>query len=81
MRGHLSVQKQALTQGMAQADLHPLLSRHTSHFSNSGVMLEFVVSEKSRRSWSRGGAYAQSEQQTLVDGFVDVFTMQMRPKV
>lgn len=44
-------------------------------------MLEFVVSGKSRRSWSRGGAYAQSEQQTLVDGFVDVFTTQMRPKV
>lgn len=48
VRGYLSVQKQALTQGMAQADLHPWLSGHTSHFSNClineipGIMLEFV---------------------------------------
>jgi len=33
--GQLSVQEQALAQGMAQAeDLHLLLSEHTSPFSN-----------------------------------------------
>lgn len=92
-QGHLGIQEEALAQGIAQADLHPSLPRHTSHFSNwhflkmHGYLLqcckccEFVGLGEMQEEMLKGCAYARCEQPTLVAGFAGVFTVWMTPEV